>query len=105
MQAVVDWFGPTDFALMDTQAGEAGNKCTSPEEHNPTSSPESTYVGAAIQTALTRGAAGEAVLQYQKRPARGARRRHAATASPRTSSPATPHISHPIRRPRRPQLT
>ncbi len=52
VQAVVDWFGPTDFALMDTQAGEAGNKCTSPEEHNPASSPESAYIGAAIQTAL-----------------------------------------------------
>jgi hypothetical protein len=52
VQAVVDWFGPTDFALMDTQAGEPGNKCTSPEEHDPASSPESAYIGAEIQAAL-----------------------------------------------------
>lgn len=52
MQAVVDWFGPTDFALMDTQAGEPGNKCTSPEEHDRASSPESAYIGAEIQAAL-----------------------------------------------------
>jgi acetyl esterase/lipase len=52
VQAVVDWFGPTDFGLMDTQAAEAGNKCTSPEQHDPASSPESAYIGAEVQTAL-----------------------------------------------------
>jgi acetyl esterase/lipase len=52
VQAVVDWFGPTDFSLMDTQAAEEGNKCTTPEEHDPASSPESAYIGAEIQTAL-----------------------------------------------------
>lgn len=52
VQAVVDWFGPTDFGLMDAQAAETGNKCTSPEQHDPASSPESAYIGAEIQTAL-----------------------------------------------------
>jgi acetyl esterase/lipase len=50
VQAVVSWFGPTDFAQMDTQSAIEGNKCTSPEQHDPASSPESAYVGAEIQT-------------------------------------------------------
>ncbi|MFN8038373.1 MAG: alpha/beta hydrolase [Acidimicrobiales bacterium] len=48
VQAVVDWFGPTDFLSMDSQ--QSSTKCTSPESHDPASSPESQYVGAAIQT-------------------------------------------------------
>lgn len=48
VQAVVDWFGPTDFLSMDSQ--RSSTKCTSPESHDPASSPESLYVGAAIQT-------------------------------------------------------
>jgi acetyl esterase/lipase len=52
VQAVVDWFGPTDFGLMDTQAAEPGNTCTDPESHDPASSPESAYLGAAVQTVL-----------------------------------------------------
>jgi acetyl esterase/lipase len=49
VQAVIDWYGPTDFLQMDTQASEGGG-CTSPETHNPASSPESAWMGAAIQT-------------------------------------------------------
>lgn len=46
VQAVVDWFGPTDFLQMDTQF--AGTSC--PANHNEASSPESQLVGAPIQT-------------------------------------------------------
>ncbi len=48
VQAVIDWFGPTDFLEMDSQL--SSTKCTSPDTHDPASSPESAYVGAAIQT-------------------------------------------------------
>lgn len=50
VQAVVDWFGPTDFLQMDTQAASGEGSCTSPEQHDPASSPESEYLGAPIQT-------------------------------------------------------
>ena len=49
VQAVVHWYGPTDFLLMDTQAA-AGGGCATPESHDPASSPESAWMGAAIQT-------------------------------------------------------
>ena len=41
VDAVVDWFGPTDFLVMDS--------CGSNMDHNPPNSPESTLVGGAIQ--------------------------------------------------------
>ncbi|MFY7910297.1 MAG: prolyl oligopeptidase family serine peptidase [Emticicia sp.] len=41
VDAVVDWFGPTDFLLMDA--------CGSSFSHNDVKSPESTLVGGAIQ--------------------------------------------------------
>jgi acetyl esterase/lipase len=41
VQAVVDWFGPTDFLRMDS--------CGSTMNHNDTKSPESTLVGGPIQ--------------------------------------------------------
>jgi len=46
VQAVVDWFGPTDFLQMDKQF--TGTSC--PVNHDAADSPESKYVGAAIQT-------------------------------------------------------
>ncbi len=49
VQAVVDWYGPTDFAQMDTQASSGDGGCTSPETHDPASSPESLWVGGAVQ--------------------------------------------------------
>lgn len=41
VDAVVDWFGPTDFLSMDV--------CGSQMKHNPANSPESSLVGGAIQ--------------------------------------------------------
>lgn len=46
VQAVIDWFGPTDFLQMDQQF--AGTSC--PATHDAADSPESLVVGAAIQT-------------------------------------------------------
>ena len=41
VDAVVDWFGPTDFLVMDS--------CGSQMAHNPPDSPESSLIGGAIQ--------------------------------------------------------
>ena len=41
VDAVVDWFGPTDFLKMDS--------CGSSFPHNPANSPESSLIGGAIQ--------------------------------------------------------
>jgi len=46
VQAVVDWFGPTDFLQMDKQF--TGTSC--PVNHDAADSPESQVIGAAIQT-------------------------------------------------------
>jgi acetyl esterase/lipase len=46
VSAVIDWFGPSDFALMDRQAKAQG--C--PPDHGAADSPESTYLGAPIAT-------------------------------------------------------
>jgi acetyl esterase/lipase len=46
VQAVVDWFGPTDFLLMDRQLAAVGW----PASHDASDSPESLLIGAAIQT-------------------------------------------------------
>lgn len=46
VQAVVDWFGPTDFLQMDAQF--AGTAC--PATHDAADSPESQLLGAAIQS-------------------------------------------------------
>ena len=45
IQAVVDWFGPTDFLQMDAQF--AGTSC--PQTHDAADSPESQYLGAPVQ--------------------------------------------------------
>ena len=47
VQAVGDWYGPTDFLQMDVQAGQAG--CIG-SNHNSGDSPESRLLGCAIQT-------------------------------------------------------
>lgn len=49
VQAVIDWFGPTDFTQMDGQAASGEGGCTSPELHDPAGSPESLWVGGAVQ--------------------------------------------------------
>lgn len=41
VDAVVDWFGPTDFLVMDS--------CGTSLAHNPANSPESSLIGGAIQ--------------------------------------------------------
>ena len=46
VQAVVDWFGPIDFLKMQEQLTEAGCSASTDDA----SSPESTLIGAAIQT-------------------------------------------------------
>ena len=49
VQAVIDWFGPTDFLQMDTEAAAQG--CSASDQtHNLADSPESLYLGAAIQS-------------------------------------------------------
>jgi acetyl esterase/lipase len=48
VQAVVDWYGPTDFLLMDDQSSRTG--CTAPQVHDEAGSPESRWLGAPIQT-------------------------------------------------------
>jgi acetyl esterase/lipase len=45
VQAVVDWFGPTDFLAMDDQLAES---CLWPRDHRVESSPESLWLGAKI---------------------------------------------------------
>jgi acetyl esterase/lipase len=47
VQAVVDWFGPSDFSQMDAQAKSQG--CPeSAASHNQANSPESRYLGAPV---------------------------------------------------------
>ena len=47
VQAVVDWFGPTDFLKMDEQLKEDN---LGPQDHNDADSPESLVLGAQITT-------------------------------------------------------
>lgn len=48
VQAVVDWFGPTDFLKMDEQLAEGGMPPPAGMEHNGANSPESLLLGAPI---------------------------------------------------------
>ncbi|MEI7848278.1 MAG: alpha/beta hydrolase [Chloroflexota bacterium] len=48
VQAVVDWFGPTDFLKMDEQIAAAGFIQGPEEEHSGEQSPESLILGAQI---------------------------------------------------------
>jgi acetyl esterase/lipase len=47
VQAVVDWYGPTDFLQMDQEFIDAGSSC--PANHNLPSSAESQFIGSPIQ--------------------------------------------------------
>jgi acetyl esterase/lipase len=49
IQAVVDWFGPTDFLKMDEQAKES--KVANPQVHSIPDSPESQLIGKNLQDA------------------------------------------------------
>ena len=48
VQAVVDWFGPTDFLKMDEQIAAAGLPANPQQAHNGEHSPESLLLGAVI---------------------------------------------------------
>lgn len=48
VQAVVDWFGPTDFLKMDEQLVESGLSDGDEEDHNGADSPESLLLGKKI---------------------------------------------------------
>lgn len=48
VQAVVDWFGPTDFLKMDEQLAESGLAHGNEEDHNGSNSPESLLLGKKI---------------------------------------------------------
>ena len=48
VQAVVDWFGPTDFLKMDEQLTEGGMPPQAGMEHNGANSPESLLLGEQI---------------------------------------------------------
>jgi acetyl esterase/lipase len=48
IQAVVDWFGPTDFLKMDEQLAESGLAPTPEGAHNAAHSPESLILGRQI---------------------------------------------------------
>ena len=43
VQAVVDWYGPTDFLQMDQEFIDSGSSC--PANHSEATSPESQYMG------------------------------------------------------------
>lgn len=48
VQAVVDWFGPTDFLLMDAQLAESGMAPAAEQAHSGPASPESLLLGQKI---------------------------------------------------------
>lgn len=48
VQAVVDWFGPTNFLLMDAQLAESGMAPDAEQAHNGAASPESLLLGKKI---------------------------------------------------------
>lgn len=48
VQAVVDWFGPTDFLLMDAQLAESGIAPDAEQAHSGATSPESLLLGQKI---------------------------------------------------------
>jgi len=50
VQAVVDWFGPTDFLQMDAQLKES--KVKNPMQHSVANSPESKFIGKNISEAI-----------------------------------------------------
>lgn len=50
VQAVVSWFGPTDFATMDEQAAETNCPAGQAQTHGTADSPESLWLGEAVET-------------------------------------------------------
>ena len=56
VNAVVDWFGPTDFLLMDI--------CGSRMVHDDINSPESKLIGGAIQENKDKASAANPITYY-----------------------------------------
>lgn len=50
VQAVVSWFGPTDFATMDEQAAETNCPAGQAQVHGTADSPESLWLGEAVDS-------------------------------------------------------
>lgn len=50
VQAVVSWFGPTDFATMDDQAAETNCPAGQAQAHGTADSPESLWLGEAVDS-------------------------------------------------------
>ncbi len=50
VQAVVSWFGPTDFATMDDQAAETNCPAGQAQVHGTADSPESLWLGEAVDS-------------------------------------------------------
>jgi acetyl esterase/lipase len=48
VQAVVDWYGPSDFRTMDRQAIDPGGCPGAPQRHDPAGSPESRWLGGPV---------------------------------------------------------
>jgi len=63
VQAVVDLYGPTDFLQMDAQFASAPPAACNGQvqAHDPADSPESAYLGAAIQTLPAKAAAANPI--------------------------------------------
>lgn len=53
VQAVVSWFGPTDFATMDEQAAETNCPAGQAQVHGTADSPESVWLGEAVDSSPT----------------------------------------------------
>ena len=63
VQGVVDWYGPTDFLQMDGEFAAAPPAACNGQvqSHDPADSPESAYLGAAIQTVPDRAKAANPI--------------------------------------------
>jgi acetyl esterase/lipase len=57
VQAVVTWYGPSDFRTMDAQALDPGGCRGVPQAHDVADSPESRWLGAPVQESLAAAAA------------------------------------------------
>lgn len=60
VQAVIDWFGPSDFSRMDAQAKAQACPASS-QLHGKANSPESAYIGCAVGSCSERAAAASPV--------------------------------------------
>jgi acetyl esterase/lipase len=70
VSAVVDWYGPTDFLTMDRQNVDPGGCRGTALPHDPADSPESIWLGGAIQTipAEVKAASPISYLSSEHRP-------------------------------------